>query len=73
MVKNTGLSLEERAKKLLKYKITRKGEIPNPFTLGFVREVQYLLDHGYTIKMGGTMKYLRYEITLEGRKWAFAK
>ena len=67
------LSLEERAKKLLRYKITGKGKIPNPFTPDFVEEVQYLVKKIYVAKLGENIKCLSYNPTPEGIKWAFQK
>jgi len=63
--------LEERAKELLKWKITREGKAPNPFTETgkIAEELQFLIDQEYVIEMGGTPKSLRYEVTAKGREY----
>ena len=65
-------SLEERAKELLRWKITKKGESPNPFSnlKKIYQEIQYLLKNGYVSKSGETPKSLSYSVTSKGRKWA---
>lgn len=67
--------LEERAKELLRWKLTGKGRGPNPFseTEQIAEELQFLIDKGYVIERGGTPKSLRYEVTPEGRKYASRK
>ncbi len=66
-------SLEKRAKKLLKWKITGEGEIPNPFTEDFLQEVDYLVKMRYATRNGETSKSLSYEVTPEGREWAMGE
>jgi hypothetical protein len=66
-------SLEERARKLLRYKITREGEVPNQFTKDYVEEVCFLIEKRYVTKSGGTPKSLSYNVTPEGEKWATKK
>lgn len=65
--------LEEKARGLLKYKITGEGEVPNPFSPEFLEEIQYLLNKKYISKSGETPKSLNYSVTPEGRKWALSK
>ena len=68
-------SLEERARGLLRWKITKKGETPNPFANIEERYqlIQYMLKNDYIIQRGETPKSLRYEVTPKGRKWALGK
>ena len=66
-------SLEEKAKKLLCYKITGKGEVPNPFTPNFLEQIQYLLNNKYIVRCWGTQKCISYSVTDKGRKWALGK
>jgi len=65
-------ALEQRARKLLEWKIFGKGETPNPFvnTEKIAEELQFLIDSGYVISRGQTSKSLDYEVTEEGKKWA---
>ena len=66
--------LEERARKLLKYKLTEEGEVPNPFTPDFLEQIQYLLDKKYIIRGSSeTSESLSYIPTPKGRKWALSK
>ena len=67
------LSLEERAKKLLKYKITKKGRTPNPFTEDLTPVIDYLVKSGYVTKRGGNPVSLSYDVTPKGKKWAYGK
>lgn len=65
-------ALEEKAKKLLKWKISGKGKAPNPFenpeTLS--AEIEFLVLNGYATRRGQTPKSLEYNITEKGKKWA---
>ena len=71
MVEDAKLSLEERAKKLLRYRLTEEGEVPNPFTPDFLEQIQYLLDKKYIVKKPDkTSVSLSYAATPEGEKWA---
>ncbi len=68
-------SLEEKAKELLKWKITGKGKIQDPFKDVEQRYelIQYMLKKDYVAKAGQTPKSLTYTVTPKGRKWAFGK
>ena len=67
--------LEERAKELLKWKITKEGKRPNLSTDSNKRgnELSYLLERGYVIRSGETPKCLYYSVTEAGRRWALQK
>ena len=52
-------SLEERARKLLKYHMTKKGPVPNPSSPEFREELQYLFENDYITK--------NYKITFGGK------
>ncbi|MFH1311130.1 MAG: hypothetical protein ABIH65_01860 [Nanoarchaeota archaeon] len=65
--------LEERAKELLKWKITKKGEMANPFRQNLIPEINYLVKNGYVTRSGETPKSLSYNVTPEGRKWAIGE
>lgn len=73
MAKTKQEPLEERARDLLRLKITGRGRTPNPFTEDFTKELQFLIDKGYVVQRGGTPKSLRYDVTFEGRKYAWEK
>lgn len=75
MATTTQKPLEERAKELLIWKITRNGKTPNPFAEleEFTEELQFLIDRGYVVERGGTPKSLSYAVTPEGRKYALGK
>lgn len=68
-------SLEEKAKELLRWKITKKGKAPNPFEDIHERYqlIKYMEKRGYIIKKGRTPKSLDYGWTPEGRKWALGR
>jgi hypothetical protein len=66
-------TLEQKAKQLLKWRLTEKGDVPNPFTPDFPEQINYLLDKQYIIKSGQTPKSLSYAVTKEGKKWALGK
>ena len=80
MTINNEKSLEKRAKNLLRWKITKRGKIPNPFTqtAKLVEEIQFLIDKGYIVDNGANSNtksafLLGYYITPEGRKYALNK
>lgn len=66
-------TLEQKARVLLRWRLTEKGETPNPFTPDFPEQINYLLDKKYVIKSGETPKSLSYHVTPEGKKWALSK
>ncbi len=72
MTNDTKNSLEERAKSLLRYQITKEGEVPNPFDSSFLEEINYLLKQKYIFRKAGTIDQPIYGVTSEGKKWALA-
>ena len=67
--------LEDRAKALLIWKLTKRGKAPNPFseTRKIAEELQFLTDRGYIVQSGGTPKSLDYEVTPKGRAYALSR
>ncbi len=67
--------LEERARELLKWKITSKVKAPDPFAdFGQIsEEIEFLANKGYVVARGETPKSLRYEVTPEGKKYALGE
>ncbi len=55
------VSLEERAKILLRYRITREGEVPNILLQKWQEALQYLFENNYLTR--------NYNLTSEGEKW----
>ncbi len=68
-------SLEQRAKNLLRLKISGYVTRVNPFADSerVHQELSYLLDKGYVSRLGETPKSLGYSVTEAGRKWALQK
>lgn len=70
MSNSTQKSLEDRAMKLLSWKVTGQGPTPSPFTQcrEITRLLDYLIGRGYVVEKGSDAKSLSYEITPDGLK-----
>ena len=67
-------SLEKRALKLLKWKVIRNSESPNPFTdtTKIIEELDFLIDKEYVTRFGNTLISAKYIVTPEGKKYALS-
>jgi hypothetical protein len=63
-------SIEERARQMIIYKITGRGDVPNSLAYDFTQVMNYLTDHKYWRKIGGTEEKPVFELTPEGKTWA---
>ena len=63
--------LEERARDLLRWKLTGEGRRLNPFSEAgrLIEELQFLISCGYVVKTGGTPKSLKYCVTSKGLEY----
>jgi len=69
------VSLEVKAKKLLEWKLTGKGDTPNPFRdlENISDEIDFLIKKGYLSTVGSSAKDLMYLVTKEGRRYIFGQ
>lgn len=66
----TDKTLEQKAKALLRWRLTEKGEVPNISLQELPLITQYLLNNKYVHRSGKTIEENRYAATPEGKEWA---